>query len=206
MKARMTIAVATLLVALPGIVVAQRVFDPFAPRGATGTVTSPGVVSLDSAAAQGTPGTTPDAATTTPAVLDIVEVSQAVPAGTAATTVFTPQAGTLLVVTDVLLTNPNTAPVCGADLARTGAAIAGGLCVPAQTSLQIPLVTGVEFTDVAPLQLVGATDGTAPVRFHVRGFLAAVTQTPTPGTPTPPTTPGTPPTSGTSSTATTPVR
>lgn len=117
-------------------------------------------------------------------VLQIVEVTQAIPAGGAGVAGFTPPAGTTLVVTDMLVTNPNTQAACGIDVARAGAAITGGLCVAPQTTLEFAFTTGIEFTDAAPVQFVNASTGTEPVRIHLRGFLMpAVTApaTPAPG-------------------------
>jgi hypothetical protein len=112
-----------------------------------------------------TPGASPGV------VLQVVEVTQAVPAGGTGVTGFTPPAGTMLVVTDMLVTNPNTQAACGVDLARAGTAVTGGLCVAPQTTLEFAFTTGIEFTDAAPVQFVNASAGTEPIRIHLRGFL-----------------------------------
>ena len=77
------------------------------------------------AGAQTTPTTTsspsalPAAA---PAVEQIVALAQAVQPGSTAVTAFTVPAGRQLVVTDVVITNPGTSPVCGAAISPSGAA------------------------------------------------------------------------------------
>jgi hypothetical protein len=74
-----------------------------------------------------TPVPTAPTPTVTPGAIQIVEVTRAVPAGGAGTAGFTPPAGTTLVVTDMLVTNPNPTAVCGIDLARSAGAVTGGL-------------------------------------------------------------------------------
>jgi hypothetical protein len=135
--------------------------------------------------------TTPGAGVTPDTGLQIVEVTQAVAAGAAGTAAFTPPAGSMLVVTDMLVTNPNTTAVCGIDVARAGTPLTGGLCVAPQTTLQFAFTTAVEFSDTTPVQLVNASTGTEPVRVHLRGFLMP-TPTATPPTTTPPPTTTTP--------------
>ena len=117
------------------------------------------------------PITTTPTTTLTPstAVTQIVEMTQVVAPG-ASVTAFTPPAGATLVVTDVLLTNTNTTAVCGVDVARGGTAVTGGLCVPPTTSVQLTLVTGIEFADT-PVQLVSPAEAGGPVTVHMRGFV-----------------------------------
>ena len=121
------------------------------------------------------PGLTPDG-------LPIVEVTQAVPTGGNAIVGFTPPAGTRLVVSDMLVTNPNTTPACGIDVARAGTPLTGGLCVAAQSTLQFAFTTPIAFTDTAPVQLVNASTATEPVRIHLRGVLLPAPAEPTPTT------------------------
>jgi hypothetical protein len=127
--------------------------------------------------------TTPGAGLTPETGLPIVEVTQAVPAGGSAVTAFTPPAGTVFVVTDMLVTNPNTTAVCGVDIARAGTALTGGLCVAPQTTLQFAFTTVIQFSDTAPVELINASTGTEPVRIHLRGFLLPSTTAPPPTTP-----------------------
>lgn len=117
------------------------------------------------------PITTTPTTTVTPstAVTQIVEMTTVVAPG-ASVTAFTPPAGTTLVVTDVVLTNTNTTAVCGVDVARGGTAVTGGLCVPPTTSVQLTLVTGIEFADT-PVQLVSPAEAGGPVTVHMRGFV-----------------------------------
>ena len=122
-----------------------------------------------------TPGTTVPTTTTpgtTAAIERVLSVTRAVDAG-APVSAFAVPAGSRLVITDVIITNPGTAPACGASVAGSGAttvastpaanttpasaaavttsattdiASTGVLCVPAQTSLTLTLTTGLEFT------------------------------------------------------------
>lgn len=62
------------------------------------------------------------AATTTSPVEQIVAIAHTVQPGTPTVTAFTVPAGRQLVVTDVLITNPSTTPVCGAAISPSGAA------------------------------------------------------------------------------------
>jgi len=165
--------------------------------GATGTVTSQG------------PATTPTTPTTstlaapTPTgttIEQVVSVTRAVDAGTTALSVFTVPAGRLLVVTDVLITNPSPSPACGASISPSGAsgtATAGSgttasttgvvvaptavesgtgiLCVPGQTSLSLGLTTGMEFTAGQSVVLGNTTlpATSATLTFHLRGFMVS---------------------------------
>jgi hypothetical protein len=85
--------------------------------------------------------------------------------------------GSVLVITDVIVTNPGTAPACGFAIARaSGQTVTGPLCAPAQTTLALPLTTGLEFAESDTAQIVNTatTATTAPVSVHLRGFFAAV--------------------------------
>jgi hypothetical protein len=137
-----------------------------------------------------TPATTTNATSTSTSVADqtsvspsgsavaideIVSVARTVEAGTAPVTAFTVPAGVRLVVTDIIITNPSSAPICGAAVMPGGTAAAtmtsattpgattvggstttaatpivesgtGVLCVPAQTSMPLGLTTGLEFS------------------------------------------------------------
>jgi hypothetical protein len=146
-----------------------------------------------------TPGTTPVPGTdgtssgTAPVVVGIMETTQPVPASATAVTAFTVPAGQRLVVTDVLVTNPNPAATCGLSVNRaTGQSVTGVLCIPAQSTLSLALTTGLEFAESEMVLLANAaTDITTPLSIHLRGFLVVASTTPTmPGTGTP-TTPGT---------------
>lgn len=110
-------------------------------------------------------------------VQELVELTQVVSPGAAPVSVFTVPSGSRLVITDVILTNAADTAACGVSVARAAeTTVTGALCVPARTSLQISLVTGIEF---APGQAVLVAnvgpEGSAPVSVHLRGFLAAET-------------------------------
>jgi hypothetical protein len=165
--------------------------------GATGTATSQG---------SGTSATTPTtstlaAATPTETTIEqVVSVTRAVDAGTAALSVFTVPGGRLLVVTDVLITNPSPSPACGASISPGGAsgtataspgttastagvvvaptAVESGtglLCIPSQTTLSLGLTTGMEFTAGQSVVLRNTTlpATSATLTFHLRGFLVS---------------------------------
>lgn len=133
------------------------------------------------------PSTTPSPDTSTPAsstssgatIEQIVSLTRSVDAGAPAANAFTVPSGRLLVITDVVLTNPNGAPACGASVTAGGAPLAGEsgtgvLCVPPQTSLSLGLTTGLEFAGGETVVLGNAaTPGapSGPVHFHLRGFL-----------------------------------
>jgi hypothetical protein len=72
--------------------------------------------------------------TAPPAVQNIVEITRAVPAGTAAVDVFTVPAGVTLVVTDVIVTNTGTAAACGGAVNRGGAAVTAPTLAPPTTA------------------------------------------------------------------------
>jgi hypothetical protein len=147
-----------------------------------------------------TPGST---ATSGMTVDQIVSLTRTVDAGVPAVSAFTVPAGRLLVVTDVLVTNTGTAPACGASISAGGATAApttpttpgtttpgattpsaatpgttsesgtGVLCVPAQTSLNLGLTTGMEFSAGQNVVLANAqSTGGGTLHYHLRGFLA----------------------------------
>jgi hypothetical protein len=69
-----------------------------------------------------TPGASPLTTAGTSVVLNVVEISRVVPAGTTAVTAFTVPAGQTLIVTDVLVTNTAATPTCGAAINRASGA------------------------------------------------------------------------------------
>jgi hypothetical protein len=156
-------------------------------QGAGATTTTTPITST--AAASASSGTT---------VAQIVSLTRTVEAGATAFNAFTVPAGRTLVVTDVLITNTGASPVCGASIGPSGAtsttttgatvvtpgaavmaspieAGTGQLCVPAQTSLNLGLTTGLEFTSGQSVLLgnapATASPTNAPLHFHLRGFL-----------------------------------
>ena len=136
------------------------------------------VLGAGAAGAQTTPMTTTDTsspsalpAAAAPVVEQIVALATTVEPGATGVTAFTVPAGRQLVVTDIVITNPSTTPVCGAAISPNATTSAGNttattagstattpatltatiesgtgaLCVPAQTSLSLSLTTGIEF-------------------------------------------------------------
>jgi hypothetical protein len=160
-----------------------------APGGTTPGTTTPGTTAPPSTGAPTPPApSTPTPAPTTPsaavgggmAVDQIVSLTRVVDAGAPPVSAFTVPAGRLLVITDVLITNTGEAPVCGASITSSAAAVESGtglLCVPAQSSLNLGLTTGLEFGAGQSVVLAnaptsgGATGGGA-LHYHLRGFLA----------------------------------
>jgi hypothetical protein len=172
---------------------------PTSPGGTTGT-TTPG--SSTGSTTGGTPTPTPvpsTPATTTPGstvtsgmtVDQIVSLVRIVDASVPAVNAFTVPAGRVLIVTDVLVTNTGTAPACGASVSAGGATAApttgattpaaattgesgtGALCVPAQTSLNLGLTTGLEFDAGQNVVLANRPPtGGGALHYHLRGFLA----------------------------------
>lgn len=184
-----------------GSVVAQ------AAPSTTGTTTAPTTVgpSTGTPTTTGTTnGTTTGGTATTPptgvpattagalAIDQVVSITRSVAAGTPVNA-FTVPAGQQLVITDVLITNPGTAPACGAGVSPSGtttttspAAAAttltngtaetgtGVLCVPSQTSLSLGLTTGLEFASGQTVVLANTSTPpatTATLHYHLRGFL-----------------------------------
>jgi len=82
--------------------------------------TSPTTTSMTSPFASASPATS----TGTPVVLNLVEITRMVPAGTTAVTAFTVPAGRTLIITDALVTNTSETAICGAAINRAGAAAA----------------------------------------------------------------------------------
>src|SRR5262249_22915379 len=78
------------------------------------------------AGAQTTPTTTtPNSSAPSapaPAVEQIVAIAQTVEPGAAGVTAFTVPTGRQLVITDVVITNPSTTPICGAAISPGGVA------------------------------------------------------------------------------------
>ena len=81
----------------------------------------------------------PATSTETPVVLNLVEITRMVPAGTTAVTAFTVPPGQTLIVTDVVVTNTGDAPTCGAAINRAGAAAA--VATPTTSSTTTPGTT-----------------------------------------------------------------
>ena len=105
-----------------------------------------------SPAPTGTTGTLGTA--TLPVVQNVVEITRAVPAGATAIDAFTVPAGVTLVVTDIVVTNTGTAPVCGGAVNRTGGtAIAP---VPTTNGTGTPTATGAAGTTTATPTIVAA--------------------------------------------------
>jgi hypothetical protein len=140
--------------------------------------------------------TTPDTTTATRpsgalAIDQVVSITRSVAPGSPVTA-FTVPSGQHLVITDVWVTNPGTSPACGAAVdpstpaattgtttTGTGEAGTGLLCVPAQTSLDLGLTTGLEFDGGQGVVLANAsatTPGTT-LHYHLRGFLMSISGT-----------------------------
>jgi hypothetical protein len=170
-----------------------------APASAAPSTVGPSTGSPTVAGTSTTPSASPvtGAETTiggTPTVEQIISLTRSVSPGTPVTA-FTVPAGRQLVLTDVFVTNPGTSPTCGAAISPSGttptvaptttAATAtttgasesgtGVLCVPAQTSLNLGLTTGLEFAAGQSVVLANATTtdapSTTPLHYHLRGFL-----------------------------------
>jgi hypothetical protein len=155
-------------------------------NGMTNTPAATGSTTTGVPATTATTATTPGTTTSTMTIEQIVSLTRVVEAGTPAAGVFAVPAGQRLVVTDVLITNPGAAPACGASISPGGtappatttlasaAAVESGtglLCVPAQTSLNLGLTTGLEFA--AGQSVVLANTATSPLHYHLRGFLVS---------------------------------
>jgi hypothetical protein len=171
----------------------------------TGTPATAGTPETTGPSTTGTGGTATAPTTGVPATTggavaidQVVSITRSVPAG-APVSAFTVPAGRQLVITDVLVTNPGTAPACSAAVSPSGAtatttpvtppaatattptngtseAGTGLLCVPPQTSLNLGLTTGLEFGPGQAVVLTNAstteaaTTGTT-LHYHLRGFL-----------------------------------
>ncbi len=162
----------------------------FAQTPTPPTPTTPASPTAPGDAATGTTTTTPDVTGTTSTTPlgtrteQIFELTQVVPPGDSGVTGFTVPTGSHLVVTDVLLTNTGSTAACGAGIGRgPSAPVTGVLCVPATSSLELPLMTGIDFTEGQTVQLLNAaatatataaTTASAapgPISFHLRGVL-----------------------------------
>ena len=169
---------------LNGAAVAQST----APSGTStnGMTNTPATTGSTTTGVSATTATTPGTTTSTMTIEQIVSLTRVVEAGAPAAGVFAVPAGQRLVVTDVLITNPGAAPACGASISPGGtaapatttlasaAAVESGtglLCVPAQTSLNLGLTTGLEFA--AGQSVVLANTATSPLHYHLRGFLVS---------------------------------
>jgi hypothetical protein len=168
------------------------------PGSSTGSTTG-GTTPTPTPAPSTPTTTTPGATVTSGMTVDqIVSLIRTVDASVPAVSAFTVPAGRLLVVTDVLVTNIGTAPACGASISAGGATAApttpttpgtttpgaapaaatsesgtGALCVPAQTSLNVGLTTGLEFAAGQNVVLGNAPPtGGGALHYHLRGFLA----------------------------------
>jgi len=159
--------------------------------GTTGTTTTTTPTAV--------PGTTTNAVT----INQIVSISRAVPEGTPVNA-FTVPAGQQLVITDVIVTNPGTTASCGASVSPSGTTTTttttgttttttaaatttgttetgtGVLCVPAQTSLNLGLTTGLEFSPGQNVVLgnaatAGGVATATALQFLLRGFLISST-------------------------------
>ena len=171
----------------PSTTTAPSTVGPSTGAPATGT---PGTTAPSTGATEttngtnGTNGTLTGPPTGTLAIDQVVSITRAVAAGTPVTA-FTVPAGQHLVITDLVVTNTATSPACGAAVSPaeastptgTGEAGTGPLCVPAQTSLNLGLTTGLEFAGGQSVVLAnpsaateGATTGTT-LHYHLRGFL-----------------------------------
>ncbi len=183
----------------PGLVVNRSVVNgsavaqSSAPAPTSADPSTNGVSGTPAATGSTTSGvpakTTPTPGTTAPSAItidEIVSITRVIDAGAAAASVLAVPAGRRLIVTDVVITNPGTAPACGASISSGGtatpatttiasaAAIESGtglLCVPAQASLNLGLTTGLEFA--AGQSVVLANIATSPLHYHLRGFLVS---------------------------------
>jgi|RhiMetdeSRZDD1v2_1073273.scaffolds.fasta_scaffold225333_2 hypothetical protein len=112
-----------------------------------------------SPAPTGTTGTLGTA--TLPVVQNVVEITRAVPAGATAIDAFTVPTGVTLVVTDIVVTNTGTTPVCGGAVNRSGGtAIAP---VPTTNGTGTPTATGATATTTATPTIVAAPPLTTQV-------------------------------------------
>jgi len=160
-----------------------------APSGTStnGVTNTPATTGSTTNGVPATTATTPGTTATSRMTIDqIVSLTRVVEAGAPAASVFAVPAGQRLIVTDVLITNPGAAPACGASISPGGTATSatttlasapatesgtGLLCVPAQTSLNLGLTTGLEFA--AGQSVVLANTATSPLHYHLRGFLVS---------------------------------
>ncbi len=107
----------------------------------------------------------PATSTGTPVVLNLVEITRMVPAGTTAVTAFTVPPGQTLIVTDVVVTNTGDAPTCGAAINRAGAAAAVATPTTSSTTTatgSTPMPTGTTATSTTTPGTTSATTATMP--------------------------------------------
>jgi len=88
--------------------------------GAAGAQSTPNMATPSTGTGTSSPSTS--ATTTTPPVEQIVALARTVEPGTPTVTAFTVPAAHQLVVTDVIITNPGTTPLCGAAISPSGTA------------------------------------------------------------------------------------
>jgi hypothetical protein len=155
--------------------------------GVTSTTVGDSTTVTGSGSSTTTPGSTTPSTTvpgTPVAIEQIVSLTRTVEVG-APVSAFGVPAGNRLVVTDVVITNPGTAPACGAGIGAGAATVSGAtdaagtgvLCVPAQTSLTLALTTGLEFASGQSVVLSnravagGTTTSGGQLFYHLRGFL-----------------------------------
>jgi hypothetical protein len=156
--------------------------------GSSSPTTTPGTTTTTPSTTPSTSPTTttpttsvPPTTGSTPAVEQIVSLTRSVGPGTPVAA-FTVPAGRALIVTDVFVTNPGTAPSCGASIGPSAATAppaaaesgTGLLCVPPQSSLNLGLTTGLEFAAGQSVVLANTTDAAGaatPLLYHLRGFL-----------------------------------
>ena len=136
--------------------------SPLAPT----TISSPGALPI--AAATGTTSTG-----TTPTVLNVVEITRLVPAGTPAVTAFTVPVGQTFIVTDLLLTNTGTAGACGAALNRAG----GSTTTPSATFTTPPTSTTTTNTGTTTTTPSTGTTTTAVQGTTTPALAGTITQT-----------------------------
>lgn len=112
-----------------------------------------------SPAPTGTTGTLGTA--TLPVVQNVVEITRAVPAGATAIDAFTVPTGVTLVVTDIVVTNTGTTPVCGGAVNRSGGTAFAP--VPTTNGTGTPTATGATATTTATPTIVAAPPLTTQV-------------------------------------------
>jgi hypothetical protein len=176
----------------PSTTTAPSTVGPSTGASATGAL---GTTAPSTGATETTDGTTTNGTPTAPptgtlGIDQVVSITRAVAAGTPVAA-FTVPAGQHLVITDLLVTNAGTSPACGAAVSPaeagtptgSGEAGTGLLCIPAQTSLNLGLTTGLEFVGGQSVVLAnasaateGATTGTT-LHYHLRGFLMSTSGT-----------------------------
>ncbi len=97
-----------------------------------------------------------------------VSVENNVNAGTIRT-VFTVPSGQRLVITDVIISNPNASSLCCAEILRNGSFATSLISVPAGSSFQHTFGTEIEFTAGNTVGVHNASSGS--LNFYLSGFL-----------------------------------